>query len=63
MTLKIEGMMCEHCRARVEKALRAVSGVETVEVSLAEHCAAVTGSADPAALRQAVVDAGYTVTE
>ena len=32
MTLKIEGMMCKHCQARVEKALKAVAGVEAVEV-------------------------------
>ncbi|MBO2526741.1 MAG: heavy metal translocating P-type ATPase [Clostridiales bacterium] len=63
MTIKIEGMMCSHCRAAVEKALKAVAGVETVEVSLEDKCACVTGSADPAALKQAVIDAGYQVIE
>ena len=63
MVIHIEGMMCQHCKAAVEKALRAVGGVESVEVSLEDKCATVTGSAAPAALKQAVVDAGYEVKE
>lgn len=63
MVLKIEGMMCEHCKARVEKALKAVAGVENVEISLENKTAIVTGNADPAALKQAVIDAGYQVIE
>ena len=62
MTIKIEGMMCKHCVAHVEKALAAVSGVESVEVSLEGKCAVVSGTAQYAALKQAVVDAGYEVT-
>ncbi len=63
MVLKIEGMMCPHCQAHVEKALKAVAGVETVEVSLENKCATVTGSADFETCKKAVVDAGYTVVE
>lgn len=63
MVLKIEGMMCEHCKARVEKALKAVAGVENVEISLENKTAIVTGNADLAALKQAVIDAGYQVIE
>ena len=61
MTLKIEGMMCKHCQARVEKALKAVAGVESVEVDLEAKTAEVTGSASAEALKQAVTDAGYQV--
>ncbi len=61
MTMKIEGMMCKHCQAHVEKALQAVPGVESVEVSLENKCATVTGTADLDALKKAVVDAGYEV--
>ena len=57
--LTIEGMMCKHCAARVEKALTAV-GV-TAAVDLAAKTATITGEADDAALRKAVEDAGYTV--
>lgn len=62
-TLKIEGMMCPHCSGRVEKALNALEGV-TATVNLEAGTAAVTcpDGFDPAALKQAVEDAGYTVT-
>ena len=58
-TLQVEGMMCAHCRMRVEQALKKVPGVESVEVSLENKSAVVTGSADRAALIAAVKDAGY----
>ena len=60
--ISIEGMMCKHCVAHVEKALTAVPGVETVTVSLEQNNAIVTGSADKEALSAAVVEAGYEVT-
>ena len=60
--ISIEGMMCQHCVAHVTKALTEVSGVESVNVSLENKNATVTGSADDAALTAAVVDAGYEVT-
>ena len=59
--LYVEGMMCKHCQAHVEKALAAVAGVETVTVDLEAKTAAVTGNADVAALKAAVVEAGYEV--
>lgn len=40
--LKIEGMMCEHCKKHVEDALKKVSGVTAVEVSLEKNSAVVT---------------------
>ena len=61
-TLTIEGMMCAHCAAHVEKALNALPGV-TAQVDLAGKTAVVTGSADDEALTQAVADAGYQVTD
>ena len=57
--VKVEGMMCQHCVAHVEKALRAVPGVESVEVSLENKQAVVTGDAADQALLDAVTDAGY----
>ena len=59
-TMTIEGMMCKHCAARVEKALGAIEGV-TATVDLAPKTATVTGEAEDAVLRKAVEDAGYTV--
>ena len=62
-TIKIEGMMCPHCQAHVEKALNALEGVTAV-VDLEAGTAAVTltGAVSDEALRQAVTDAGYEVT-
>ncbi len=58
----IEGMMCEHCKARVEKALNALEGV-TAQVDLNEKCANISteGKVTDEALKAAVTDAGYEV--
>ena len=60
--ITIEGMMCNHCTAHVEKALNAIDGVSAV-VSLENKNATVTLSKDVSddVLTQAVTDAGYTV--
>jgi Cu+-exporting ATPase len=59
--LTVEGMMCKHCQAAVEKALSAVPGVESAVVDLEAKTATVTGEADTAALSAAVTEAGYDV--
>ncbi|MGM9558360.1 MAG: heavy metal translocating P-type ATPase [Oscillospiraceae bacterium] len=63
-TLKIEGMMCPHCEARVKKALEALPGVAQAEVSHAAGTAVVTLTAALAddALKNAVEAQDYTVT-
>ncbi len=61
-TLSIEGMMCAHCAAHVEKALNALPGV-TAAVDLAGSSAVVTGDVSDEALKKAVAYAGYTVTD
>ena len=62
-TISIERMMCAHCQAHVEKALKEVAGVTEVTVSLENKNAVVTGDASVETLKQAVVDAGYEVTD
>ena len=57
--LQVEGMMCGHCKAHVEKALLAVPGVTAAEADLDAKTATVTGEADRAALIAAVREAGY----
>ena len=61
--LKVEGMMCNHCKAAVEKALNAVDGVSGTEVNLEQKTAAVELAAEVSdeVLKQAVTDAGYEV--
>ncbi len=63
-TLKIEGMMCGHCEARVKKALEALPEVEQAVVSHQAGTAVVTLKAAlaDAALKKAVEDQDYTVT-
>jgi len=61
--LTVEGMMCEHCKARVEKALSAVSGVKKVKVDLAAKTATVTGEVETEALVAAVTEAGYSANQ
>ncbi|MDY4755397.1 MAG: heavy metal translocating P-type ATPase [Candidatus Faecousia sp.] len=61
--IKVEGMMCGHCKASVEKACKAVPGTVDAVVDLAAKTVTVTGTADVAALKQAITDAGYTVVE
>lgn len=60
-TMKIEGMMCSHCEARVKKALEALDGVESAEVSHVSGTAVVTGSADNETLKAAVEAQDYKV--
>ncbi|MDE6201449.1 MAG: cadmium-translocating P-type ATPase [Clostridiales bacterium] len=57
--LKVEGMSCGHCSARVQKALLGVAGVTNAEVDLASGTATVDGDFDVAAAVAAVENAGY----
>ncbi|WP_027364070.1 CopZ family metallochaperone [Desulfotruncus alcoholivorax] len=61
--LKVEGMSCNHCKMAVEKALKAVSGVENAQVNLDKKEVVVTGTADRDKLAKAIEDAGYTVVK
>ncbi len=62
-TMKIEGMMCPHCEARVKKALEALEAVASAEVSHVSGTAVVTLAApvDNDVLKDAVVAQGYEV--
>ena len=62
-TMNIEGMMCGHCEARVKKALEALAGVESAEVSHEKGTAVVNMSADVAddTLKEAVEAQDYKV--
>ena len=58
--IKIEGMMCPHCQAHVDKALNAIEGV-TATVDLAAGTATVKGDVSDEVLTKAVTEAGYKV--
>ena len=62
--LKIEGMPCGHCVMHVRSALEEVPGVQSAKVDLLERTAMVDGdSLNDQALRAAVAEAGYKITE
>ncbi len=60
-TIYVEGMMCPHCKARVEQVCKAIPGTVDAVVDLQAKNVTVTGDADAAALRKAITDAGYEV--
>jgi len=63
-TLKIAGMSCGHCSARVEKALNAIDGVEAnVHLETASASVTLTGDVTDDELKKAVDAAGYEVTD
>ena len=64
-TLRIEGMMCGHCEMHTKKALEALDGVKTAEVSHEAGTAVVSLEKEipDDVLKQAVADQGYRVTD
>ena len=61
--IKVEGMMCTHCKAMVEKVCKAVPGTTDAVVDLQAKNVTVTGTASVEDLKKAIVDAGYEVVE
>lgn len=65
-TLKVQGMTCNHCAMRVQKALKGVAGVTDAQVDLPKAEAAVTYDESAVTmdkLASAVVEAGYKVVQ
>ena len=63
-TINVTGLMCNHCEARVQKALEAITGVEK---AVADHTAGtvvvtMTGEIANETLKKAVEEQDYTVT-
>ena len=61
VTFGVEGMMCHHCVAAVEKACKSVPGTVTAVADLEKKLVTVRGFADQKDLEQAVIDAGYSI--
>ena len=61
--IKVDGMICKHCKAHVEKACKGVEGVVDAVVDLAAKNVTVTGNASLEALKAAITEAGYDVME
>lgn len=59
--INVNGMMCPHCKAMVEKVCKAVPGTQDAVVDLQAKNVTVTGNTDVEALKKAITDAGYEV--
>ncbi|HNS35851.1 MAG TPA: heavy metal-associated domain-containing protein [Mesotoga sp.] len=62
MKLEIGGMSCNHCKMRVERALKSVEGVEDAVVDIDEGIAEIftTKNIEENRLREIIEDAGYS---
>lgn len=59
---KVNGMACDHCKAKVERTLSCLKGVDSAEVDLANHTVAVNYDEElikPTNMKKAVDEAGY----
>ena len=63
MVIHVEGMMCKHCKARVESVCKGVSGVTDAVVDLEARTVTVSVTADVQAVKKAIADADYQVVE
>lgn len=61
--IKVNGMMCPHCKARVESVCKGIEGTQDAVVDLQEKQVTVTGTPDIEAVKKAITDAGYEVVE
>lgn len=59
--LEIEGMHCDMCRAKLEKALAETPGIQKVTVDLKKKEALLTGKADLGELKEIVEALGFSV--
>ena len=63
LVIRVNGMMCPHCTAAVEKACMGVPGTVSAVASLEEKNVTVTGTADYEALKKAIIEEDYEVVE
>ena len=63
MIIKVNGMMCPHCKARVESVCKEVPGTTDAVVDLQEKQVTITGTPSVENLKKAITDAGYEVVE
>ncbi len=63
ITLSVEGMMCNHCKAHVENACKKVAGVEDAQVSLADKNVIVSYQENVSVeeIKKSIQEAGYEV--
>ncbi|WP_019141004.1 heavy-metal-associated domain-containing protein [Noviherbaspirillum massiliense] len=60
--MQVEGMTCNHCVSRVQRAVQDIDATAKVEVDLATNSVRVESAADLDDIKSAVIEAGYPVT-
>ncbi len=61
VTLRVQGMSCQHCVETISAAVRQVSGVTDVHVDLKNGLVEIDGTPDRRAVADAIEDGGYDV--
>ena len=61
--IEVAGMMCSHCKERVESVCKAIPGVQNAVVDLQAKTVTIIGNADIALVKKSIMDAGYQVVE
>ncbi len=59
MKVKVEGMSCNHCKMRVEKALKSVEGIEDAVVNLEDKSVEIKGNVGIEKVKEVIEDTGY----
>lgn len=60
IAFEVKDMTCGHCVRAITEAVKSVDGGAEVQIDLATHRVEITATADAAALRDAIQEAGYT---
>lgn len=63
LTLKVEGMMCPHCKARVEKVCKVLPGATDAIADLLQKNVIISGTVCKADAIAAITNAGFQVVE
>lgn len=63
IVITVNGMMCSHCKAKVETVCKEITGTIDAQVDLQAKTVTVTGTSSRETLKQAIIDAGYEVEE
>lgn len=61
--IRVDGMMCTHCKARVEILCKAISGVENAVVDLTAKTVTISGNPNLAEVKSAIREANFKVVE
>jgi copper chaperone CopZ len=59
VTYSVPGISCGHCKSAIEAEVGALAEVDSVVVDIDSRTVEVVGAADDAAIRAAIVEAGY----